>query len=130
MKMPSNVKRQLTAAEILANAITEKELKGNVEAAMSQLGWKHYHTFISMYSVDGYPDETATRGDRTVWMELKTMKGAVKPKQVEWLDCLSDNPHNEVFLIRPNQMQLVVDVLGRPDPYQGPERWTRNNHHE
>jgi hypothetical protein len=121
-------KSQLTATEILANATTEKELKHNVEAAFRQLGWTYFHAFFSQYSPAGYPDETATRGDRTVWFELKTMKGTVKPKQIEWLDALSDNPHNEVFLIRPNQMQLVIDVLGQPDSYQGPERWTRSNH--
>jgi len=122
------VKKALSPAEILNNQITEKELKQNVEAAFRQLGWMYYHTFISMYSVDGYPDETAIRGSRTVWMELKTMKGKLKPKQIAWLDCLSDNPHNEVFVIRPNQIQLVIDILGQPDPYQGPERWTRENH--
>jgi hypothetical protein len=120
--------QQLTARQILDNSMTEKELKHNVEAVMEQFGWMHYHTFISMYSVDGYPDETATRGERTVFIELKTMKGKLKPKQIEWLDALSDNPHNEVFLIRPNQMQLVINVLGSPDPYQGPERWKNNKY--
>jgi len=121
-------KKVSTASEILDNQVTEKELKHNVEQAADQFGWAHYHTFISMYSTDGYPDETLTRGARTIWMELKTMKGTVKPKQVEWLDVLSDNPNNECFVIRPKDMQLVIDILGSSDPYQGPERWTRENH--
>ena len=122
-------KKQLTAAEILDNQVTEKELKGNGEKVMDMFGWMHYHTFISMYSDNGFPDEFAVRGCRNVIIEWKTMKGVVKPKQIEWLDTLSDNPHNEVFVIRPNQMQLVIDILGSPDPYHGPERWTRENHY-
>jgi len=121
-------KKILTASEILDNQVTEKELKRNVEESARLFGWKYYHTFISIYSEDGYPDETLTRGTRTVWMELKTMKGIVKPKQIEWLDALSDNPNNECFVIRPKDMQLVIAILGSPDPYQGPERWTREFH--
>ncbi len=124
------VRKTLTAAQILDNAITEKELKNNGEAVMRQFGWKYYHTFFSEYSPGGFPDDFAIRGIRNVFMEWKTMKGKLSEKQIEWLDALSDNPHNEVFLIRPNQMQLVIDVLGSPDPYQGPERWTRENHYD
>jgi len=122
------LKQQLTAAQILDNATTEKELKHNVEAAFMTLGWKFYHVFFSEYGEQGFPDEFAVRSQRNVFMELKIMKGTVKPKQIEWLDVLSDNPNNECFVIRPNQMQLVIDVLGSPDPRQGPERWTRENH--
>jgi hypothetical protein len=125
---PAKVRTAARPEDALFKAVTEKELKRNFEQTAKQTGWRCYHTFISMYSTDGYPDETLTRKFRTVWVELKTMKGVVKPKQVEWLDALSDNPHNECFLIRPNQMDLVIKILTSEQPYIGPERWTRNNH--
>jgi hypothetical protein len=121
-------KKLLTAAEILDNSVTEKELKHNVEETFRIFGYKFYHVFFSEYGEQGFPDEFALKGCRNIFIELKTMKGVVKPKQIEWLDVLSDNPHNECFVIRPNQMQLVIDIFGRPDPYKGPERWTRENH--
>jgi|GEM_PF-3141824 hypothetical protein len=122
-------KIQLTAAQILDNQVTEKELKHNVETAFKTLAWDYYHTFFSEYSPGGFPDEFAWRANRNVFMELKTMRGKLSEKQIKILDSLSDNPANECFVVRPNQMQLVIDVLGQPDPYQGPERWARENHY-
>ncbi len=124
------MKRTLTAAQILDNAVTEKELKSNVEKAIKLFGWSHFHAFFSEYSPGGFPDEFAWRTNRNVFMELKTMHGKLSERQIEILDTISDNPANECFLIRPDQMQLVIDILGSPDPYRGPERWTRENHYD
>jgi hypothetical protein len=114
---------EYASSDFLIYAVTEKELKSNVESAMKQFGWKYYHTFFSQYSDKGFPDLVAARSERTIWIELKTMSGKVTTTQNEWLETLADNPHNEVFLIRPNQMELVIEILTRTSPYLGPERW-------
>ncbi len=49
--------------------------------------WKAYHSFFSDRSEAGFPDMVLVR-ERVVFVELKTMKGRVSPKQLEWHEAL------------------------------------------
>lgn len=49
--------------------------------------WKAYHSYFSDRSEAGWPDLVLVR-ERIVYVELKTMKGAVTPAQREWHDAL------------------------------------------
>lgn len=111
-------------------AITEKQFLQQVVTLAKICGWKHYHTWTSIHSPRGMPDLILCRPPRLVFAELKTMKGKLSEYQVEWMDILADTPHSEVFLWRPNSWDVIQAVLGSPDPYQGPERWTRENHYD
>lgn len=122
-------RKTLTASEVLDAAMTEKELKRSGEQMLKLFGYWYYHTFFSQYSAGGFPDEFATKDNRTLFIEWKTMKGKLSEKQIEALDVISDNPPLECYVIRPNQLQVLMDILASPDPYQGPERWTRENHY-
>ena len=49
--------------------------------------WKAYHSYFSDRSEAGFPDLVLVR-ERVVFVELKTMKGTISPKQREWYDAL------------------------------------------
>ncbi|MCC6959421.1 MAG: hypothetical protein IT301_06200, partial [Dehalococcoidia bacterium] len=87
-----------------ANEITKAEFEAQVWAGMSEavfqgqvlqtarlMGWGPvYHTRYSLGSRAGYPDLHLLRGKRSVFMELKTMKGKVSPAQDEWILALME----------------------------------------
>ena len=52
------------------------------------LGWRHYHTHDSRRSSAGFPDLVLVRGDRLMFVELKSERGKVSKEQDEWLDAL------------------------------------------
>ncbi len=109
--------------------VTEKNFRQQVIDLAKLYGWKCYFSWTSIHSPRGYPDLSLCKPPRLVFSELKTMKGQLSEYQVEWMDLLSDTPHCEVYLWRPNSWEIIQAVLGSPDPYQGPERWTRENHY-
>ncbi len=120
-------RKTLTAAEILDNAVTEKTFRQQVIGFAKLYGWKCYFSWTSIHSPRGYPDLCLCKPPRLVFAELKTMKKTSRPspEQIEWLDLLSATPHCEVFLWRPDCWEVIQTVLASPEPYQGPERWTR-----
>ena len=61
------------------------------------LGWRAYHTHDSRRSAAGYPDLTLCRGDRLLFVELKSLKGRTSPEQRAWLDALRRVPGVEVY---------------------------------
>ena len=94
----------------LDRTTSEKELSLMVRQLASLKGWKVYHTFYSMFSDAGFPDLCLCRGDRLVFMELKTEKGKVSQAQKEWLEALALTKC-EVFVFRPSEWESIVEVL-------------------
>lgn len=81
-----------------APTMTEKMLQGAVVNLAKLLGWRCYHTFLSIRSTPGFPDCCLVRGERLVFAELKSELGKVSQAQTEWLDALEQVPGVEVFV--------------------------------
>jgi len=122
--------RKTLTTQTIDSTITEKAFRQQVISLAKICGWKHYFTWTSIHSPRGMPDLVLCRPPRLIFAELKTMKGQLSEYQIEWMDLLSDTPHSEVYLWRPDSWETIQQVLTGPDPYQGLERWTRENHYD
>ena len=87
----------------------EDEWRPLVQCYATQQGWKHYHTYDSRRSPEGYVDLTLIR-ERIVFVELKTNTGILRPSQRAWRDAIQ-NAGGEWYLFRPRDAQQVVEVL-------------------
>lgn len=94
-------------------ALTEKQFESQVKHLAKLFGWKYYHTFLSKWSVTGFPDCVFVR-ERVVYAELKSETGQPTPEQYEWLVTLTE-AGQEVYLWRPDDMEPnggeIVEVL-------------------
>jgi hypothetical protein len=54
--------------------MTERELAGAVRDLAKLFGWLRYHTWTSVHSPAGFPDEILLRGSRLVVAELKSAR--------------------------------------------------------
>lgn len=122
--------RRITPAIPISDML-EKQLEQQVIGTKSNpglarmLGWKAYHTLRSQGSEPGYPDWTLIR-ERVVWLELKTEKGVVSDRQVEWLTALR-KAHAEVYLVRPRHLEAIAAVLQtRITPFGPTEAYEKN----
>jgi hypothetical protein len=104
-------KRQLTAAEILNNAVTEKAFTQQIAGLSRMLGYKYYHPWLSIHSPRGFPDCCLVKGERLIFAELKREKGELSPHQVEWLDLLKATGKAEVYVWRPSQIEDIANIL-------------------
>lgn len=85
--------KMITAAEhraVVAKEMSEDALLAQIKRLALDLGWIVYHTHDSRRSEAGFPDlvlVNAKQG-RTLFRELKKMRGRVSPDQRIWLDAL------------------------------------------
>ena len=91
--------------------ITERDLTGYVRDLAKLHGWRRYHTWTSIHSPAGFPDEILLRGERLVVAELKSSIGRVSTAQKEWLDAWSRIPGAEVYIWRPEHMDAIAEAL-------------------
>lgn len=82
--------------------MTEAELQTNVRQVARLGGWLIYHTNDSRRSDKGFPDLVFVhpRTGRTVYAELKSAKGRIRPEQQQWIDALARGGH-DVHVWRP-----------------------------
>lgn len=73
-------------------------------------GWLVYFTSDSRYSPPGFPDLVLTRGERTIFAELKTNQGQLRESQIVWLDELAKGPA-EVYVWRPERIAEIFTTL-------------------
>jgi hypothetical protein len=73
---------------------------------------KNGERFITPVEADGegFPDLLATKGEVTIYAELKSMRGKVSPKQQEWLEILAENPGNQCYIWRPCDRDKIMEV--------------------
>lgn len=76
------------AVRLLAEAMPESELLGNVRTLARWYGWLPYHTHNSQRSEPGFPDLILCRGDQILAVELKSVAGRLSECQKVWLAAL------------------------------------------
>lgn len=82
----------------------EKTFQTMVIDAARQLGYRQiYHTKDSRRSQPGFPDLVLVSASRkrTLFIELKTMTGKVRPEQEEWIEALV-GAGQEAAILRPS----------------------------
>lgn len=102
--------------------IMEEPFRRQVRSIARMYGWTmQYHTHNSKFSDGGFPDEVYVHPlyNRVLFVEFKRQKGAIKPKQVEWLVALG-NCGLETALWRPSDGDEILAVLG---PIQQRTKW-------
>jgi hypothetical protein len=93
--------------------ITEKVFLSQVVQLARTLGYRTYHPWLSMHSERGWPDLAIVKPGRFILTELKTRTGKVSDKQQEWIDLLGTVSGIEVYLWRPDDYDLIVEILQR-----------------
>ena len=90
----------------------EKDLACYVVDCARLYKWKHYHTFDSRRSPEGFPDLCLVRPPRIVFAELKSEHGRLTPAQREWVRELGECGL-EVHLWRPADIDngIILEVL-------------------
>ena len=92
-------------------AITEGQFQVSVVQVAVDGGWMLYHDYDSRRSTAGFPDLVMTRDGRTIFAELKSEKGRVRPAQKLWIAELEKTQGIEVYIWRPSNMDQIVDTL-------------------
>ncbi len=89
-------------AQVAAD-MSEAQLQRLVMSLAAACGWTHVmHIHDSRRSAGaGFPDLCMVRGERVVFIELKTMRGRLSPLQASWRDALTVSVA-EWYLIRPD----------------------------
>ena len=89
--------------------MTEAELLTSVRQVARLGGWLIYHTNDSRRSDKGFPDLVLVHpmSGRTVYVELKSAKGRIRPEQQQWIDALYRGGH-EVYVWRPADWPVLV----------------------
>ena len=92
--------------------LTEKQWTQQVTELAKAMGWKCYHTWLSIRSERGFPDLTLCRPGRLVFIELKTDAKTSKTtaKQDEWLAALRE-AGAEAYVFRPRDWDALVATL-------------------
>jgi hypothetical protein len=99
--------------------MTESEFQRTVCEALRVLGWRFCHFRPGRTSRGwrtpitgdaGYPDITAVRGDRVVFVELKAEKGRLSQEQATWLAALG-RAGQSVHCWRPSDWDVIEEVL-------------------
>jgi hypothetical protein len=98
--------------------VSEKQLQNAVIEAAQILGWRvaHFRTSMNLkggYSTavaadgKGFPDLVLVRGERLMFIELKSRSGKTSDHQNVWLSDLNKTAA-EVFVFRPNDWESGV----------------------
>ncbi|WP_424217036.1 VRR-NUC domain-containing protein (plasmid) [Streptomyces sp. BI20] len=98
--------------------MTEEQFRRQVRHLAELRGWTlAYHTHNSRRSDAGWPDEVFGHpaAGRTLFVELKTDTGRVRPEQRTWLTHLAACGL-EAALWRPRDMPLIVATLAPAGP--------------
>jgi hypothetical protein len=100
---------QLTPTEQILMSLSEDAWTSWVLDAASLRGWRFWHDRDSRLNARGFPDLLLLR-DRSVWAELKSETGLVRPGQVEFAADLT-RAGQPWHLWRPRHKATVLEVL-------------------
>jgi hypothetical protein len=108
-----------TVLEAPAVNVSERDFQQTVTDALTAFGWRWIHfrpartergwrTAIS--GSPGYPDISAVRGKRILFIELKAMNGKMRDEQRAWLSALGA-AGAEVHCWRPDEWPLIKELI-------------------
>jgi hypothetical protein len=89
--------------------VYEKDLQNNVIELARLLGWRHYHTYDSRRSPEGFPDLVLIRKGRLLFAELKSSRGRLTSAQRVWLE--------ELKLVEAQSNGTVQAIVWRPEDW-------------
>lgn len=89
---------------------TEKQFQAQVIRYATLMGWRTYHTWLSVKSAAGFPDLVLVRRPRLVFAELKSERGTPTDEQQAWLDDLRASGQ-QAFLWKPSDWDEIERVL-------------------
>lgn len=92
-------------------ALRESDFQRQVLDLARIYQWRSYHPMLSKWSERGFPDLTLIRPPRIVFAELKREKGKTTSFQDEWGELLADCPGVEYYLLRPSDLERIVEIL-------------------
>ena len=101
----------------------ERDWSTTVEATLSLLGWRWCHFRVArtkagwrtpMSGSVGFPDIVAVRGERVVYIELKSDSGRLRPEQKDWIGDL-EAAGQEVYVWRPSDDWAAITEILRRD---------------
>lgn len=96
---------------MLASLVTEAQFQQAVLEMAQRLGWLCYHVYDSRRSVPGFPDIVSVHPHHgVVFLELKTVKGRVRPEQQRWIDTLSA-VGQRAYIVRPTDMDFLESMF-------------------
>ncbi|WP_367132981.1 MULTISPECIES: VRR-NUC domain-containing protein [Streptomyces] len=98
--------------------VSEEQFRRHVRKLAAMRGWDlAYHTHNSRRSDAGWPDEVYghPKAQRTLFVELKSDIGRIRPAQAEWLRHLAACGL-EVALWRPRDLALITATLAPNGP--------------
>lgn len=83
---------------------------------LDAFGWIAFHDTDSRQSRVGFPDLVATNGRVLLLVELKSMKGRIRPEQQAWADALSGVTTLVSGIFRPDQTDALYGLIRRGCP--------------
>jgi hypothetical protein len=105
------------------NLLRENDLQLFVRDLCKRLGFKHYHTFDSRRSDEGFPDSVISGKGRLIVAELKVNGEVPTDEQVAWLDDFAS--HAETHLWTEVDLDEIMNILlGRVGYEESTTRWT------
>ena len=93
-----------------ARAMSESQLFDEVAKILKRCGWRYHHVPATAYRKNhirrGFPDITAVKGVRLLFMELKREGQALSDEQVEWM--------NDLLLVQVVSDKCIQYLVFRP----------------
>lgn len=107
----------LTRLQLLARErMTEDELLQAITEAATYLGWRWHHIRRSDQALQmghsGFPDLVMVKGDRLLFLELKTEAGTLTVDQYAWVAALRSSSVRAA-VIRPSDLDALLEDLQR-----------------
>lgn len=91
----------------LAPFVSEAQLQRAVEEMARALGWLTFHDSDSRRNPAGLPDLVCVHPDHgLLFLELKTVKGRIRPAQQQWIDLLT-RAGQRAYVVRPTDMDMI-----------------------
>ncbi len=97
--------------------LTEKQIQAQIVEYLRWHGWfvseirERYSNGTGRYSDPGIPDIVAIKNGRTIWLEVKTPKGKVRPSQIKWHEeCIKHGGKVHTVRIFPDDLEGIGNV--------------------
>lgn len=94
----------------------EREFQRAVVDAARVLGWRVHYVADSRRSPVGWPDVTAVRRGRVLFLECKQQHGRIRPGQEDWVADLDAVPGATARIVRPSDWPWIEEQLKMEHP--------------